>query len=81
MKRVNSVRQIKKRLRQPFHRMIPFTVTTYSDTFYHVKKNMFIDHAESYYEWNDFKSRSINITFKRKLSISDSEDYKLFIHK
>ena len=81
MKRVNSIRQIKKHLRQPFHRMIPFTVTTYGDTFYHAKKNTFIDHAESYYEWDNFKSRSVNITFKRKLSISDSEDYKLFIHK
>lgn len=81
MKRINSVRQIKKHLRQPFHRMIPFTVTTYGDTFYHVKKNAFIDYVESYYEWNNFKSRTVSITFKRHKSIGDSEDYKLFIHK
>ena len=81
MKRINSVRQIKKHLRLPFHRVLPFTVATYGDTFYHVKKNVFVDHAESYYEWNNFKSRTVSITFKRRPSISDSEDYKLFIHK
>lgn len=80
MKRINSIRQIKKHLRLPFHRVLPFTVITYGDTFYHVKKNMFIDYAESYYEWDNFKSRSVNITFKRRISISESKDYKLYKH-
>ena len=81
MKRINSVRQIKKHLRLPFKRVLPFTVTIYyGDTFYHTKKNVFIDHAESYYIWDNFKSRIVNITFKRRFSVSESEDYKLFKH-
>lgn len=81
MKRINSVRQVKKHIRLPFSRALQFIVTTYGDTLYHVKKNAFIDHAEAYYEWNNFKSRTVNITFKRRLSVSESEDYKLFMHK
>jgi UDP-galactopyranose mutase len=80
MKRINSVRQIKKHLRLPFKRVLQFTVTTYGDTFYHTKKNVLIDHVESYYIWDNFKSRIVNITFKRRFSVGESEDYKLFKH-
>lgn len=81
MKRINSVRQIKKHLRLPFSKLLPFTVLTYGDTLYHTKKNVFIDHVKAYYITGNFKSRTVDITFKRRSSIDESEDYKLFIHK
>ena len=81
MKRINSVRQIKKHLRLPFSRVLPFVVMTYGDTFYHTKKNVFIDHVEAYYIMGNFKSRTIHITFKRRSPIDENEDYKLFLHK
>ena len=71
MKRINSVRQIKKHLRLPFSRILPFTVITYGDTFYHTKKNAFIDHAQAYYIIGNLKSRTVDITFKRRFPIDD----------
>ena len=81
MKRINSIRQIKKHIRSPFSNVLPFIVITYCDTFYHVKKCAFIDHAEVYYIMDNCKSRTISVTFKRLSPIDVSEDYKLFTHK
>lgn len=81
MKRINSIRQVKKHLRSPFDRILPMSVTTYTDTFYDVRKGMFIDHAEVYYLYGDFKSRTVNMTFKRRKTVASEfldETYMLF---
>lgn len=81
MKRINSVRQVKKHLRSPFDRMLPMSVTTYTDTFYDGRKGMFVDRAEAYYLYGDFKSKTVNMSFKRRETVSDSflnETYMLF---
>lgn len=81
MKRINSVRQIKKHLRSPFDRMLPMSVTTFTDTFYDGRKGIFVDQVEAYYLWGDFKSKTVNMSFKRREMIADNyleEVYKLF---
>lgn len=81
MKRINSIRQIKKHLRSPFDRTLPMSVTTYTDTFYDVRKDAFIDRAEAYYFIGDFKSKTVNMTFKRRETVASEfldETYTLF---
>lgn len=81
MKRINSVRQVKKHLRSPFDRMFPFSVITYTDTFYDGRKGTFVDRAEAYYLYGDFKSKTVNMSFKRRETVADSfldETYMLF---
>lgn len=81
MKRINSIRQVKKHLRSPFNRMLPMSVTTYTDTFYDGRKGMFVDRAEAYYLWGDFKSKTVNMTFKRRETVASEfidETYMLF---
>lgn len=81
MKRENSIRQVKKHLRSPFDRTLPMSVTTYTDTFYDVRKGVFIDRAEAYYLWGDFKSKTVNMTFKRRETLASEfidETYMLF---
>lgn len=81
MKRINSIRQIKKHIRSPFSNVLPFIAITYGDTFYRVRKCAFIDHAEAYYIMDNCKSRTISVIFKRLSPIDVSEDYKSFTHK
>lgn len=81
MKRINSVRQVKKHLRSPFDRMLPMSVTTYTDTFYDGRKGMFVDRAEAYYLYGDFKSKTVNMSFKRRETVASEfidETYMLF---
>lgn len=81
MKRINSIRQVKKHLRVPFDRTLPMSVTTYTDTFYDVRKGVFIDRAEANYLWGDFKSRTVNMTYKRRKTVASKfldETYMLF---
>lgn len=81
MKRINSIRQVKKHLKAPFDRTLPFSVITYTDTFYDGRKGMFVDHAEGYHLYDNFKSKTVKFTFKRRETIADSfldETYKLF---
>lgn len=56
------------------------SVTTYTDTFYDVRKGIYVSRAECYYLWNNFKSKTVNITFRRRKTIADnfiSETYTL----
>lgn len=81
MKRINSIRQVKKHLRSPFDRTLPMSVTTYTNTFYDVRKGTFVNRVEAYYLYDDFKSRTVNMTFKRRKTIADDfldETYMLF---
>lgn len=81
MKRINSIRQIKKHLRSPFDRMFPFSVITYTDTFYDGRKGTFVDRVEGYHLYEDFKSKTVNMSFKRRETVADSfldETYILF---
>ena len=81
MKRINSIRQVRKHLRSPFNRTLSMSVTKYIDTFYDVRKGMFVDYAESYYLYGDFKSKTVNLTFKRRKTVADgflNETYMLF---
>lgn len=81
MKRINSIRQVKKHLRSPFDRTLQMSVTTYTDTFYDGRKGTFVDHAEAYYLYGDFKSRTVNMTFKRRNTVASElidETYMLF---
>ena len=81
MKRINSIRQVKKHLRSPFNRTLPMSVTKYTDTFYDVRKGMFVDYAEAYYLYGDFRSKTVSITFKRRKTVADdfiNETYTLF---
>ena len=81
MKRINSIRQIKKHLRSPFDRALPMSVTTYTDTFYDGRKGVFIDQVEAYYFIGDFKSKTVNMTFKRRETVASEfleETYTLF---
>lgn len=81
MKRINSIRQVKKHLRSPFDRTLPMSVTTYTDTFYDGRKGVFVDRAEAYYLYGNFKSRTVNMTFKRRKTVADDfldETYTLF---
>lgn len=81
MKRINSIRQVKKHLRSPFDRALQMSVTTYTDTFYDVRKDLFVDRAEAYYFIGDFKSRTVNMSFKRRETVVSEfleETYMLF---
>lgn len=81
MKRINSIRQVKKHLRSPFDRTLPMSVTTYTDTFYDGRKGLFIDRAEAYYLIGDFKSKTVNMSFKRRETVTSEfidETYMLF---
>ena len=81
MKRINSIRQLKKHLKAPFDRMFPMSVTTFTDTFYDGRKGVFIDRVEAYYFIGNFKSKTVNMSFKRRETIADDyleEVYKLF---
>ena len=81
MKRINSIRQVKKHLKAPFDRMLPMSLTTFTDTFYDGRKGVFVDRAEAYYFIGDFKSKTVKFTFKRRETVADSfldETYVLF---
>lgn len=81
MKRINSIRQVKKHLKAPFDRMFPFSVITYTDTFYDGRKGTFVDRVEGYHLYEDFKSKTVKFTFKRRETVADSfldETYMLF---
>lgn len=81
MKRINSIRQVKKHLRSPFDRTLPMSVTTYTDTFYDGRKGMFVDRAEAYYLYGNFKSKTVSMTFKRRNTVASElidETYMLF---
>ena len=81
MKRTNSIRQLKKHLKPPFDRMYPFTVITYTDTFYDGRKGMFVDRSERYYLHGGFKSKTVNVNSRRRETIADGfidETYRLF---
>ncbi len=72
MKRINSVRQLKKHLKPPFNRMFySFVVTTYTDTFYDGRKGIFIDRSERYYIHNGVKSKIVNVSTRRRKTIAD----------
>lgn len=81
MKRIDSVRQLKKHLKSPFSRMYPFVVITYTDTFYDGRKGVFVDHSERYYLDGDFKSKTVNVSSRRRETVADDfieETYTLF---
>lgn len=81
MKRINSVRQVKKHLRSPFDRMFPFSVITYTDTFYDGRKGTFVDRVEGYHLYDNFKSKTVKFTFKRRETVASEfldETYMLF---
>lgn len=81
VKRINSIRQVKKHLRSPFDRTLQMSVTTFTDTFYDGRKGIFVDRAEAYYFIGDFKSKTVNISYRRREMIADNyleEVYKLF---
>ena len=71
MKRINSIRQIKKHVKPPFDRYLPFTVYTYTDSFYDRQKGIFIDKADVYYVCGNFKSKTVTVSFKRRKPITD----------
>lgn len=71
MKRIDSIRQLKKHLKPPFSRMYPFVVITYTDTFYDGRKGVFVDHSERYYLDGDFKSKTVNVSSKRRETVAD----------
>ena len=81
LKRINSIRQLKKHLRSSFNRTYPFMVITYTDTFYDGRKGVFVDRSERYYLHGGFKSKTVNVSSRRREIIADSfidETYRLF---
>lgn len=78
MKRINSIRQIKKHVKPPFDRYLPFTVYTYTDTLYDGRKGFYIDKVDVYYHCGDFKSKTVTISFKRRKSIGDDEEFSYY---
>ena len=78
MKRINSIRQIKKHVKPPFDRCLPFIEYTYTDTFYDKRKGVFVDKVDAYYACGDFKSKTVTISFKRHKSIGDDEEFSYY---
>ena len=78
MKRINNTRQIKKHVKPPFDRYLPFVEYTYIDTFYDGRKGIFIDKFEAYYEYGSFKSKTVTVSFSRRESIGDDETFTYY---
>lgn len=81
MKRINGIRQLKKHLRSSFNGTHSFTVIAYTDNFYDGRKGVFVDRSERYYLHGGFKSKTVNVSSRRREIIADSfidETYRLF---
>lgn len=78
MKRIHNTRQIKKHVKPPFDRYLPFVEYTYTDTFYDKRKGVFIDKVEVYYTCGDFKSKTVTVSFSRHESIGDDETFTYY---